>query len=205
MTISRVKGLDIITQNPRFAIYLLASAFIGMTMGIYNYYQTLFFQSLDASSWLVGIIISIQALVEVPMIMLAPHLLKKISAKWVILIGAIALPVRWLLYTFIEEPLWILPTQLLNGVAVVSFFVVGVTFTDKIIDPKWRATGQGLYSTALMGIGSGLGVFLAGGVLERYGVRSIWYLSFILGMVGLFFLLLSFRRTEKPAVKTKHH
>ena len=193
------EGVQILTQNPNFAIYLFASIFIGATMGIYNSYQTLFLQSLDASSWLIGITVSLQALVEVPMMLAVPFLLKRLKMRRLILIGAIALPIRWWLYTLIQQPAWIIPTQILHGLGVVSFLVVGVSFIDRLISPKWRATGQGLYSAAMLGIGSGLGVYLAGLILERQGIRSIWYLSLVMGLAGLGLLLYTFRRIGKDA------
>jgi predicted MFS family arabinose efflux permease len=93
----------------------------------------------------------------------------------------------------------VLPTQLLNGLSVVSFFVVAVAFVDQLVEPQWRATGQGLYASAMMGIGSGIGVYLAGLVLERFEVQKIWILSFIMGLIGLGLLLYSFwQRGLKP-------
>jgi MFS family permease len=193
---SGLKGWQIISKNPKFATFLLASVFIGGTIGIHNNYQTLFLQSLNAASWLIGLIVSVQAFLEVPMMMLAPYLLNRLSMRLLILIGAVVMPIRWLLYAFIREPLWILPTQLLNGVSVVSFFVVAVAFVDQLVEPQWRATGQGLFSSAMMGVGSGVGIYLAGLVLELFEVQRIWLFSFFLGMIGLGLLLYSFRRNS---------
>jgi len=190
-TYTGLKDLKILTENSKFTIFLLGSIFIGATFGIQNNYQTLFLQSLDASTWMIGFIVSFQALAEVPVMIAVPYLSKFLSLKWLILLGAILLPVRWFLYTFIRQPVWIIPTQLINGFAVVSFFVAAITFIDQSISPKWRATGQALYGTAMMGIGSGLGVYFAGIILDRFGVRNIWYLSFALGLVGLILIAIA--------------
>ena len=194
---SGLKGWQVVTKNPALASFLVASVFIGMTIGVHNNYQTLYLQSLDASSWLIGLIVSLQALLEVPMMMLAPYLLTRFSMRVLILLGAVVMPIRWLLYAFIKEPLWILPTQLLNGVSVVSFFVVAVAFVDQLVEPQWRATGQGLFSSAMMGIGSGIGISLAGLVLERFDIQNIWIFNFLMGVIGLGLLLFSFRRAGK--------
>jgi len=188
------EGLQMLTQNPNFVLYLFGSMFVGATLGIYNSYQTLFLQLLDASSWLIGFTVSLQALVEVPMMMAVPFLLNRFSTRGLILVGAIALPIRWLLYTVIQQPGWVIPTQIFHGLGVVSFLVVGVAFIDRLISPKWRATGQGLYLSAMLGIGSGVGTYLAGLILEGRGVRSIWYLSLALGLVGLGLVLITFKR-----------
>ncbi len=192
-----LEGLGEIVRNPNFFFYLIGSTFVGATFGIYNNYLTLFLQSLEASSWLVGLIVSIQAFVEIPVMMAVPFLLKKFTRRQIILFGAIILPIRWLLYFFIQKPGWILPVQLVHGFPVVSFFVVSVAFVDRLVNPKFRATGQALYSTAVMGIGSGLGVYFAGWVIEVFEIRQIWILNFILGLMGLAILFLIFRRVRQ--------
>jgi len=144
------------------------------------------------------VIISLQAIVEVPMMMLAPYLLKRVAIKWLLLAGSIAFLLRWLLYIFIRQPAWIVPTQILNGVGVFSFFVVGVAYVDRLVDPKWRATGQALYGIAMMSIGSGLGIYSAGLIIERYGVSSVWVFNSVLGLVALGLYLVSFSLKKIP-------
>jgi MFS family permease len=74
--------------------------------------------------------------------------------------------------------------------------VVGVTFIDQQIPKKWRGTGQGLYSTAMHGVGSSLGLYFAGIILDWFDVRAIWALALALGLVGLGLLLAALRRLE---------
>jgi PPP family 3-phenylpropionic acid transporter len=200
-----LKGRQILAGNPRLVIYLIASIFIGATLGIYNNYQALFLQFLDAEAWLLGLTVSLQAIAEVPLMLLVPLALKRFSAQAIILAGAVLLPLRWALYFFIQRPEWVAPSQLIHGLAIVSFYVVGVSYIDHLISPDWRATGQGLYGTALYGIGSALGLYLAGLALAWFDIRSVWGLSFILGVIGLGLLLFAFRRKardEENEVKT---
>lgn len=188
------KAHQILAGNPSLVIYLIASIFIGASLGVYNNYQTLFLQSLQAQDWLVGFTVSLQALVEVPMMLAVPFLLKYLSLRMIIFAGAVLLPLRWLLFYMIERPGWVAPSQLIHGVAVVSFFVVGVTYIDRLINPRWRATGQGLYSTTFSGIGPAIGVYLAGVAFEWFTIRSVWALNMILGLIGLGLLFLAFRQ-----------
>jgi PPP family 3-phenylpropionic acid transporter len=196
LPLPEVKGGQVLTKNPQLVIYLIASTFIGATLGIYNNYQTLFMQYLNAQSWLVGLTVSLQALVEVPFMLLVPYALKRFGMQTAILAGALVLPLRWLLYVFIQRPGWVAPSQVLHGVAIVSFFVVGVTYIDQLISPSWRATGQALYGTALYGVGSAIGVYLAGLFIEWFDLRSIWVLNIVLGLIGLGLLLIAFK--QKP-------
>lgn len=185
-------GVKILGQNKRLVFYLLASVFIGASISAYNNYQTIFFQSLDASALLIGIIVSMQAFVEIPMMLFMSFFFKRFSMRFMILIGGIALFMRWVLYLIVQQAGWVIPIQFLNGISIPAFFVVGVAYIDKIVSPKWRATAQGLYNAALLGIGSAIGVYLAGMVYEWFNVRSIWILNIILGAIGLGLLGLAF-------------
>jgi len=204
-TYAGFKDLRLVIRGQAFITFLVASIFLGATMGIYNNYMTLFLQEINTVSWLIGVIISLQAIVEVPMMMSAPFLLKRVAIKWLLLAGAIAFLFRWLLYIFIRVPAWIVPTQILNGVGVFSFFVVGVAYVDRLVDPKWRATGQALYGIAMMSIGSGLGIYFAGMIIERYGVSAVWVFNSILGLVALGLFLISFSPKKMPEKLENSH
>jgi len=198
---SEFKSLDFLTKNPNFAIFLLGSVFIGATINIVLNYQTLFLQSLGASSWLVGSTIAFQALIEIPIMVAIPFLLKRFSTRGLIWVGAMVLPIRWLSYIFIKDPGWVVPTQVLHSIAVVGFMVIGVSFIDQQLSPKWRATGQGLYNSAMSGIGAAIGAGLAGMIFDRFDIRAVWFLNLIFGLISLGLLALSFRgfsKSENP-------
>ncbi len=188
---SETKVSEILSGNPRLVFFLIGSVFIGASLVVYNNNITLFLQSLKAQDWLVGLTISLQAVVEIPLMLLVPLALKHRSPRWVILMGAVLLPLRWLIYFFVKTPGWVVPSQVIHGVAVVSFYVVGIGFVDQLVNPRWRATGQGLYSASLNGIGAALGAYLAGAILEWFGIRAVWGVNIILGAIGLAFLLLA--------------
>ena len=182
---AKLKDLKMLTANPAFVVFLAGAIFIGGTINIGVNYQTLFLQSLEASDALVGIVVALPALLEIPLMSLVPILLKRISMRWLILAGAILLPIRWAVFFLIQQPGWMIPAQILNSIATISFEVVGVSYIDKNIDPKWRATGQGLYSAAMWGIGPGIGLYIAGNVMDWMNVRAVWGFNFILGVIGM--------------------
>ena len=188
------KPSQILAGNPRLLFYLLGSVFVGATLGINNNHITLFLESLHAQDWLVGLTVSLQAFVEVPLMLITPWTLRHRSQRWVILTGALLLPLRWLLYLLIKSPVWLAPIQIFHGVVVVSFYVVGISFVDQLVDLRWRATGQGLYFMAVNGIGVAFGSYLAGVAFEWFGIRSVWYLNTLLNLIGVVFLLITFYR-----------
>jgi PPP family 3-phenylpropionic acid transporter len=181
----KFKDLTQLSKNTSFMLFLAGMVFIGATLLIANNFQTVFLQSLNASSLLIGITVALPALLEIPMLIITPTLLKKFRLRELIIAGAVLMPVRWGLFYMIQNPGWMIPAQILNGVATISIDIAGVSYIDKSIPSKWRATGQGLYTTAAFAIGPGIGNFIAGAILDRFNVRAIWVLNIAFGLVGL--------------------
>jgi MFS transporter, PPP family, 3-phenylpropionic acid transporter len=181
---SRLVRAKFLPGREKYFSFIFGSMFVGASLGVAMNYMSVFLQSLGAKPWIIGFNSSLQALFEVPLMLMTPFFLKRFPENKLILFGALALPIRWALYTFIQNPVWVLPTQILHSVAIVSFMVIGVSFIDKNIAKEWRASGQALYSTAMGGIGSGLGLLLAGLGYEWFGIRSVWWLNICFGIVG---------------------
>lgn len=102
-----------------------------------------------------------------------PALFKRYSMQVLIFAGAAALFLRWFIYLLTQQAGWLVPTQILNGLGTPAFSVIGAAYVDQIVNPKWRATGQGLYNAIMFGIGSSMGVFLAGRAYDLFSLRSI--------------------------------
>jgi len=187
----KLQELFYLAKNASFMIFLAGMVFIGATLLIANNFQTIFLLSLNASSLLIGITVALPALLEIPMLLITPTLIKNFRLRQLIIAGAVLMPIRWGLFYLIQYPGWMIPAQLLNGVATISIDIAGVSYIDKSIPAKWRATGQGLYTTAAFAIGPGIGNLMAGNILDRFDVRAIWGFNLILGLVGLLLLSLA--------------
>ena len=197
------EGLLLVSRNPRFALFLVGSTFIGASLGISMSYLTIFMQTLNSTPLLIGVTVSLQAVFEVPLMILVPTLSKRFSREKMILFGAGILPIRWLVYVFVQDPMWIVPTQILHSIAIVSFMVVGVSFVDEQISKEWRATGQGVYTTMMSGFGAGVGIYLAGMIFERFGIRAIWGLNISLGVIGIILIIFALRKIYVAQHPTK--
>ncbi len=193
---SGVRGVKQLLKKPGLVVFLLAIVFIGATMNIVTSYQTLFLDDLQASSWLIGFTVAIQAVIEVPLMAILPWLYTHFSSKTLVLVGAVSLPLRWISYYFIRDPRWVVPTQALHSVAVISFMAVAISLMDRLVGQKWRATGQSLYQTAMSGVGAGMGLYLAGLVFEHFNIRSVWLLNTLLGVLGLGLILVAFTQLD---------
>ncbi|MDQ4075978.1 MAG: MFS transporter, partial [Chloroflexota bacterium] len=164
--------------------FLLGVLLIGFTLGIVNNYLAVYLDDIAAAGWIIGAAFAIAALLEVPLMAQVPAFLNRWGTRLVLVGGVAVLPFRWLLYAIIDEPLLVLPTQVLHSIAMMALLVVGVLYMDRLLARQWRASAQALYTAALHGIGPSLGLFTAGLIYERAGITPVWLASAVIALVG---------------------
>ena len=179
------EGATLLKREPILATFLVGSLFVGMTLGIVNQYLAVYLKDIAATGFIIGLAMAISALPEIPLMAAVPKMMTRWGLR-VVLIGGIAvLPIRWFLYSVIDNPLLVLPTQLFHGVAMTAILVVGVIYVDRLLTRQWRATGQTLYSATLHGVGPSLGLFSAGFLYEFGGIAPVWIFCTVIGLTGL--------------------
>jgi MFS family permease len=145
-------------------------------------------------------------LVMVPVAASAGSLADRWGRKPVFLIGFAVLPIRGLLYTFSDAPLFIVAVQLLDGIGEGIFGVLWVT----VIADLTRGTGRynlvlGAIATA-QGFGAALSNLAAGYVVSQWGYHGGF--AFLAGIATLALYLFSrampeTRRSEDTALPAR--
>ncbi|MBV8805382.1 MAG: MFS transporter [Sinobacteraceae bacterium] len=111
-------------------------------------------------------------LVMLPIALLAGRQADRGGRKLVLLIGFSILPVRAVLYTLSNDPLWLIGVQLLDGVGAGIFGVI----TPLIVADLMRGTGHynlalGAITTA-QGIGASTSALAAGLIVDHFGYKA---------------------------------
>lgn len=187
------EGLVLLKHEPVLATFLLGVLFVGMTVGIVNQYLAVYLDDIQASGLIIGVAMAISALPEVPLMALVPTMILRWGVTTVFIAGIAVLPARWFLYTIIDNPLLVIPTQLLHGISMTSILVVGVIYVDRLLARRWRTTGQAIYTATQFGIGPSIGLFIAGYLYEYGGVKPIWVFCAVVGLAGLAIVIWSAR------------
>lgn len=180
-----IEGMSLLKRNPALMKFFLGILLIGMTVGVVHQYLIVYLQQIHAPGWVSGVAFSLSALFEVPLMANSARLIGRWGLRLVLLVGIAVLPLRWLLYTVITEPVLVIPTQVLHSMAMMSLLVAGVLYVDKQLERKWRATGQALYQATLQGLGSSIGLFAAGLIYGYFGIVPVWWACVGTGLVGL--------------------
>lgn len=186
------EGIAIVFQRKEIILYFIGCMFVNTSISIGLQYMPLFMEKLNSSGWMMGVAVSLQAILEVPLMARVPKWTAKYGLPVVFLIGVLLLPVRWIVFLLIDQPAWIIPTSMFHSLAIMSLMVVGVKHVDDKFPREWRASGQGLYSTVMNGIGPSIGLFIAGNLYEIRDIQSVWLFTLGITIVGVILLIAIF-------------
>lgn len=175
--------------------------------------MTLFFLANAAMLPLVGSMLTLRAsetatvliaaCIVVPQVVLAltGPAIGRAAERWgrrpLLLIGFAALPIRGLLFAYIENPELLVAIQVFDGISAAVFGVM----VPLVVSDATRHTGR--FNTALgaigtaMGIGAALSTSLAGVMADRLGSHSAFLGLAIVGFAGFALLALIMPETRK--------
>ncbi|MDB6120255.1 MAG: yegT 1 [Verrucomicrobiaceae bacterium] len=173
VSIGEVLGLDALAllKKPAFAIFILCMFLICIPL--YFYFVNLS-TYLDESGWenYAGKM-TLAQVSDVIFLFLLPIMLKKLDYKTTIFIGILCWAVRYFLLAGSagapgSATMLILLAILLHGVCYDFLFIAGQLYVDEVANERIRGAAQGLIAFILWGVGSWVGTFLAGMVMEKH-------------------------------------
>lgn len=177
-------GLKMLPEIKGFLLLLAGCVFSGLTFNVIQTYYSVYMVELGAASWMVGIGVGLQVIVEIILSANTKRITERFSLRHVYLLGFLALPVRTVLYVLNGNPLIGLLIQNLHGLFVFGAFITGMLVLDRVLDREWRATGQAYYISAMTGIGAMLGSFFAPLVYDASGISMVWAFAAIASAIG---------------------
>ncbi|QGJ69165.1 Hypothetical protein PBC10988_8320 [Planctomycetales bacterium 10988] len=169
-----------------FCLFLYSMA-IG---SFYTFYSPYIIELGIDAQWL-GMISNIGVAVELVWMAFAQTLLLKLGMKRIILLGGIALALRFGLLATVPN-LWIaLGTQLLHGPIVLCLYLIPPMYLNSRASERIRSTVQGCYWMLCAGVARIVGSSLSGYVAV-YHFRYVFLLAAICSLIGTVYFLLFF-------------
>lgn len=180
----------------RVCVFILWCIFIGMCTGlIWNFLFWFIEEDLGGRShtWiktLEGIVMAIQCLGgELPLFFLSGWIVRKIGHVNCMTFILLAMGLRFILYSLLSDPWWILPIEFFNGITFGLFYACMASYASIIAPPGTETTMQGLVGAVFEGIGASIGSFVGGYMFEEYSGKITYR---IFGIVSLVLCLVHF-------------
>ncbi len=131
------------------------------------------------------VISAVMTIAQVAEIFVMAFLLSTFLAKYgmrnTLAIGALAWPVRYIIFA-IGKPAWLVIASLaLHGFCYVFFFTAAFIYVDTVAPKDIRASAQSLIAIIALGLGRFLGSLFAGWIKDMFTVEGVtnWRLVFI--------------------------
>ncbi|XP_065076312.1 major facilitator superfamily domain-containing protein 6 [Ochlerotatus camptorhynchus] len=175
-----VRDVSQIFASVRIVVFFCWCALVGLgTALIWNF---LFWHLEDLASlqegcghttWiktLQGIVMSIQCFGgELPFFFLSGWILKKIGHIHAMSVVLLGFGVRFVLYSLLVDPWWVIPIEFMNGITFGLFYATMASYASIVAPPGTEATMQGLVGAVFEGVGVSLGSLLAGNLFFKVG------------------------------------
>ncbi|XP_016983471.1 major facilitator superfamily domain-containing protein 6-B isoform X1 [Drosophila rhopaloa] len=176
-----VKDIGQMFLSLRCVIFFLWCVAIGLGTALIWNFLFIYLEQLDKAfegcdssiKTLEGLVMGIQCFGgELPFFFLSGWILKKIghvNAMSMVLFG---FGVRFILYSMLQNPWYILPIELMNGVTFGLFYATMASYASIVAPPGTEATMQSLVGAIFEGVGVSMGSLIGGLLFESVTART---------------------------------
>ncbi|HTP02168.1 MAG TPA: major facilitator superfamily domain-containing protein 6 [Anaerolineales bacterium] len=177
------------------ALFLASTFLVMVANGAVQNFFSLYMDGIGATESLIGVAWAVAAISEIPMMMYSGRLIGRIGSTGLLKLSFSVYAVRWLLFSFIHDPMWALALQMLHGLSFAAFLTAGVTYLNERTPAGLGTTAQSIFSVVSYGLAAFVGA-LAGGYLYDHGSMTVFFRVF--GAVTIAGLLLFWVSSARP-------
>jgi len=164
----------LLLKNPRWILFLILAVTGGAALAAVNNYLYPFMKELGASELTMGLAMLVGTISEIPVLFFGSHLITRLKLNGLFFLAMAVTGLRLILFAASRRPVFILAVQLLNGLTFSIMWMAGVSYADEQAPKGLKTTTQGLFNAAVMGIGTAVGGFLGGPLLDSLGGRNLY-------------------------------
>lgn len=189
-------GLFRLVAHRVFVLFLMSIFLLTVTMGAVNYFFSLYLDGIGAGEGTIGLAWALAAMSEVPLMIYSGSIIRRIGAAGLLSVAFITFALRWLLYSFIENPGLAVLVQLLHGLSFGAFLVGAVTYVNDRTPQGMSTTAQAILGTVSFGIGPIVGAMVGGYFYDTVGLLALFRILSFVAVIALLVFWLANRATR---------
>ena len=197
------RGLRALIANRHWLLFLGVSLIAGMSLGIMLNYLFILLEDMGASRAIMGLTLTFATISEIPIFLTSAKLLKRWDAQFLLAVAMTAMVIRAFAYAGMTAPWQALIISLLHGLSFGLMWIAGVAYADKSAPAGLGATAQGVFSSAVAGLGWALGAFIGGFLLQKFGVTAPFQWAAGSSLLALLLYVWTYRSSFKRQLKVK--
>lgn len=155
----------------RYGSFLFVVWFMGLGMGLVFAFLFWHLQDLGGTPTLFGVASVINHVSEIVAYLYSLELIKELGHTRVLCMGLAGNICRFLLISWVDNPWWVLPFELVQGVTHATVWAASCSYITQATEPELRPSSQGVLHALHHGLGRGMGAIVGGYFINNFGTR----------------------------------
>jgi MFS family permease len=195
--LAQLTAIGSVLRSRTLVLFLLVVLITWTSSTTINAFFSIHLVDIGAPQSLVGAAWALGAVVEIPIMLGFPFLLRHAGLNRLLLVGTVLFALRAAAIVATRDPLIVTLTMVLHGGAFALFLVGGVMYVSRHAPTGAAATAQGMLVAIVFGLAQIVGPGLGGLVAGRLGLQATFGLAGIGSAVAIGVLAWTLRRSPE--------
>lgn len=174
-----------IFKSRQLVILIAFNFVIQITFGFYYSFFAIHYIQLGADNGLLGVSMLISAVSEIPFLLFADVIVKKLGINITLICSAFIISIRWMLIHFVTDINMILLVNAMHGLSFVVFSYCMAIFINNNVPKELKASGQAMNTLLCIGIARMIGSSVGGIVSDITGIRQAFLFNALVGFIAV--------------------
>jgi MFS transporter, PPP family, 3-phenylpropionic acid transporter len=194
-------GLRILSTDLRWYGFLGCILMAGLGYAALNSFFILRMKDLGGGEGLFGFATAVAAVSELPIFFFSAAIMKRWSARGLLVLSLAVLALRLLLISLIGDPRLLILLQLFHGLSFSAIWAAGVNYANEIAPPALKTSAQALFGTTLFGVSGALGSFAGGRIYHDMGGAVLFQIAAGAVLAGWIIFEAANWKVGRPVIK----
>lgn len=177
-------------HNYYYLTYLVVYILIWLASCFGLNYTTNLLEEIGVSTAFLGTVSGVRALFEIPAIFFSAKLAKKFGYEKCIIASGIAFTLESFIFLYAQNSMMVLAAQVLHGLFDGLFMGLYVSYLFTLVPHSLTATTQTI-NMALANVVSMVFYLLGGTIIDRLGVRPVFYVAAVIPAAGVLWFIIT--------------
>ena len=152
---SFIQNVFKLLSNPRIACFLVVVTLFGMFVGAIEGFLFWYLLNLGSSQIVLGLSLACNCVAELAFLFFSGRVIQRVGHVTCMHVAAVAFVVRFLSYSLLTEPWYVLLVEPVHGVTFALMWAAATSYASVIAPPGMAAVTQGLVGGLHFGFGKG--------------------------------------------------
>lgn len=177
-------GFFKVIRNRNVVLFFSIIFLVSIPHRMYEGFLAVSMRQMGASESLIGLAWLASAASEIPILFLLGKYGHKFKELPLLAIAALMYGIRFWINGTIDDPRWVIATQLMHSVTFGIFFSTALRYISQIIPDEYRASGQAVFTVIWLGLAGAVSGTFGGIYYEHFGREAFFRLGAILAVAA---------------------